>query len=445
MEFKTFTTCFAGGGIGRYTQEGSLKPDTKNTENQVINLHPDLQYEAFEGFGGAVTDAAAYVYSLMERQQKEEVLRTYFEKEKLGYRLLRVPIDSCDFSLETYDSLAEKEPLRVSIERAGKYVFPMLKDIFEVCEEPPEIMVSPWSPPEYMKTNEKRQRGGHLKEEFYPQWAEYLCQYILALENQGFPVKRMSIQNEANASQKWDSCIYTAEEEKKFLKNALYPALLKHGLTHVEIYLWDHNKERLYERAAEIIDSETEEMVTGMAFHWYSGDHFEEMDLVRKTYPNLKLILSESCLEYCKFRSDDVTEGVFSLVHELIGDLNHGMTMFHDWNLCLDETGGPNYVGNFCHAPYLFHREKKRLLPQPTLDCFYHVSHFIRPGSVRIAHSVYTDKIETTAYKREDGSIAMVCLNRTEKQLPVHLRINKKTAEFMLLPQSVTTCEISNL
>ena len=166
---------------------------------------------------------------------------------------------------------------------------------------------------------------------------------------------------------------YTYKEEKKFLKNALYPALLKHGLTHVEIYLWDHNKERLYERAAEIIDSETEEMVTGMAFHWYSGDHFEEMDLVRKKYPNLKLILSKSCLEYCKFRSDDVTEGIFSLVHELIGDLNHGMTMFHDWNLCLDETGGPNYVGNLCHAPYLFHREKKRLLPQPTLDCFYHV------------------------------------------------------------------------
>lgn len=62
-----------------------------------------------------------------------------------------------------------------------------------------------------------------------------------------------------------------------------------------------------------------------------------------------------------------------------------------------------------------------------------------------IAHSVYTDKIETTAYKREDGSIAVVCLNRTEKQLPVHLRINKKTAEFTLLPQSVTTCEISDL
>ena len=136
---------------------------------------------------------------------------------------------------------------------------------------------------------------------------EYICQYILALQAEGFPVKRMSIQNEANAVQKWDSCLYSAEEEREFLKTALYPALKKHGLDKIEIYIWDHNKERLYERAVETIDSETEKMITGMAFHWYSGDHFEEMELVRKRFPGLKLILSESCLEYCKFRSDDVT------------------------------------------------------------------------------------------------------------------------------------------
>ena len=86
----------------------------------------------------------------------------------------------------------------MAAQRAGKYIFPMLKDIFAVCEEPPEIMVSPWSPPEYMKTNGQRQRGGHLKREYYPDWAEYICQYILALQAEGFPVKRMSIQNEAN-------------------------------------------------------------------------------------------------------------------------------------------------------------------------------------------------------------------------------------------------------
>lgn len=214
MKFKALTTCFAGGGTGHYTQQGRLVPDEKNTENQVLNLHPEISREAFEGFGGAVTDAAAYVYFLMNEEQKKEVLSTYFSKEGLGYRLLRVPVDSCDFSLETYDSLVEKEPVKVAAQRAGKYIFPMLKDIFAVCEEPPEIMVSPWSPPEYMKTNGQRQWGGHLKKEYYPDWAEYICQYILALQAEGFPVKRMSIQNEANAVQKWDSCLYSAEEER---------------------------------------------------------------------------------------------------------------------------------------------------------------------------------------------------------------------------------------
>ena len=64
----------------------------------MLNLHPEISREAFEGFGGAVTDAAAYVYSLMNEEQKKEVLSTYFSKEGLGYRLLRVPVDSCDFS-----------------------------------------------------------------------------------------------------------------------------------------------------------------------------------------------------------------------------------------------------------------------------------------------------------------------------------------------------------
>lgn len=77
-----------------------------------------------------------------------------------------------------------------------------------------------------------------------------------------------------------------------------------------------------------------------------------------------------------------------------------------------------------------------------TLDCFYHISHYLRPGSVRIAHSVYTDKIESVAYKNTDGSIILVLLNRTEKQLPVNLRLHGQTRTLNVLPQSVTTCTI---
>ena len=34
-------------------------------ERQVINLHPDVEFQTFEGFGGAFTDSAGYIYAIM--------------------------------------------------------------------------------------------------------------------------------------------------------------------------------------------------------------------------------------------------------------------------------------------------------------------------------------------------------------------------------------------
>ena len=95
------------------------------------------------------------------------------------------------------------------------------------------------------------------------------------------------MQNEAKAVQTWDSCIYTAEEEKEFLEYHMTPALKRHNLAHVEVFIWDHNKERIYDRVSHTIDEKNRNMVNGVAFHWYSGDHFEALDMVQNKYPEL--------------------------------------------------------------------------------------------------------------------------------------------------------------
>lgn len=60
-------------------------------------------------------------------------------------------------------------------------------------------------------------------------------------------------------------------------------------------------------------DYKTRSMVTGVACPWYSGDHFENLDLIRDTFPELKLIISESCIEYNKFdKSADTVNAVLS-------------------------------------------------------------------------------------------------------------------------------------
>lgn len=441
MELEVFTTYGLGKWNEKFHQVVAFQEDT-GAENQVVNIYPEIQFETLEGFGGAITDAAAYVYSLMNEEQKKQVITTYFSPEKMKYGIVRIHMDSCDFSTGMYEAMSDEDDTELktfSFDRTEKYIMPMLRDARKAAGKPLELMLSPWSPPAFMKTNHSRILGGSLKPEYRRMWADYICRYIIEFEKRGFKVRRISLQNEPKAVQRWDSCIYTAQEEKEFLRDAMYPALQAHGLKDVEVFIWDHNKERVYERLKEIVDEETNQMVAGVAFHWYSGEHFEALDLVRKCFPDKKMIVSESCIEYYKFNEGDVINAALSLSHEIIGDLNNGMTAFYDWNLLLDEKGGPNHVGNFCHAPFLYDTVNKKLMPQLTQQYFEHFSHYLVPGSVRIGFSRYTDQMDVTAYKRPDGSMAVIFLNKTKEILSVNLRVNGQLAETVLYPESITT------
>lgn len=417
-------------------------------ENEVINLYPDLVFEEFEGFGGAITDSAAYVYSLMSPAQKKEVLETYFSPEQMNYSIVRIHMDSCDFSTGMYEAVSDEADTdfkSFDFGRTEKYIIPMLEDAEKAAGKKLEIMLSPWSPPEFMKTNASRKYGGSLKPEYYRAWAEYICRYIHEFQKRGFCVKRISLQNEPKAVQTWDSCVYTAQEEKSFLKEAMYPALREHGMDDIEVFIWDHNKERIYERVKEICDSSTDGMVTGAACHWYSGDHFENLSLVRQQFPELKLIVSESCIEFSKFDSDASEENAMRLSHEIIGDLNHGVSAFYDWNLLLDEQGGPNHVGNYCLAPFLYDTKTHTLMPQFIQKHFYHFAHYIRRGAKRIGYSCYTDQLDVTAYKNPDGTIVLVGLNRGERTLPANIRIEGKILNREIPGRSVCTCVICDI
>ncbi len=183
--------------------------------------------------------------------------------------------------------------------------------------------------------------------------------------------------------------------------------------------------------------------MAGAAFYWYSGDHFEALRLVREKYPKLKLILSESCLEYRKFDADHIDESIGRLTHEIMGDLNAGMCAFYDWNFLLDEQGRPNHVGNFCHAPFLYDTKKKQLLPQETLTQFHHFAHYIHEGSVRIAVTGYTGKLESAAYRRPEGSYLLLLSNTSAEALPIHVRIDNEAAEILLQGGALASCVIS--
>lgn len=376
---------------------------------------------------------------LLNEEQKSEMVNQYFNAENMAYNQVRIPIDSCDFSLEHYEADSDPDDTefqKFSFARVEKYILPLLNAAEKAYGDKLDIMLSPWSTPAYMKTTGERNHGGKLKPEYRKRWAEYICRYIEEYRNRGYHITKLTMQNEPKAVQTWDSCIYTAEEQKEFLRDYLWPSLKAHGLDDIGIYLWDHNKERVFEWAEMIIDTETTSMIRGMAFHWYSGDHFEALRMIREKYPDKQLLLSEACIEYSKFSADDYLNNAQKYAHDMMGNLNEGMNTFLDWNLILNEEGGPNHVGNFCDAPYLFDRDSKELKESNILGYLWHFTHFLEPGAVRIGVSRYTDKLEVTAFEKDD-KITFVILNRTDEELTAHIRLGEYCTEITVQPKSI--------
>ena len=407
---------------GAAVSAGEFRPDVREQENWLIRLFPEMTDQVWDGFGAAVTDSAGYVFSQMPEALREELLDACFGPDGLDYTILRVPVDSCDFSLEQYEAAPDGNPAHFDLTRPLRYILPMLEAI-RARRPDVTLMLSPWSPPARFKTNGKRHAGGRCLPARYADWAEYLCRYALEFERLGFPVLRLSLQNEPHAVQTWDSCLWSAGEERAFLLDYVKPALRRNGLDHTAVYVWDHNKERILERALAVLDGEARAAADGIAFHWYSGDHFAQLRKTHELFPEKKLILSENCIEFSKYGTEDTVLARELIAHEILGDLESGTNAFLDWNILLDAQGGPNYVRNYCLAPLMYDRETGTLTRRSVYEAVWHFARFIPAGSRRILSSCFDGSVETTAFLRPDGQIALVLLNRGgEAALSVSLR-----------------------
>lgn len=444
MNLKLITTTYEAEKA--VTQEGAQRfYHDSGVEMEAVNFYPEITYQTVQGFGGSLTEACGYTFSRMSDSSRKKILDAYFGANSSNYCFLRMSIDSCDFSLGNYSAIVDPEDTELksfSLKREEQYIFPLLEAAQQAAGVPLNIMLTPWSPPAFMKSNGQKNGGGFLKPEYRMLWAQYICRYIKEYQNRGYFVGMLSIQNEPNAVQKWDSCIFTSEQEKEFLRDYLYPALQKNGLGEIKVCIWDHNKERAFERACDILDRNTDKMVQGIAFHWYSGDHFDAVKLIRDKFPDKTLVFSEGCVEYSRFDVDDQLSNAQMYAHDMVGNLNAGMNISIDWNIILDETGGPNHVGNYCDAPIMCNTETDTVETKLSYTYISHFSRYIQPGAKRIATSQYTDKLEVTAFLNPDSGLVAVLLNRSVVALPVALRLQGYVAQFLLPGGSITTALI---
>jgi glucosylceramidase len=435
--------------------EDRILPDKKHLAC-TLRMDQAQTFQRFDGFGGALTESSGYVLSQIPAEKRKEAVTAYYSAEKgNGYTLGRTHLNSCDFSLENWACVekADESLESFSMERTDKYITPLLREAQDCMGGGLRLLVSPWSPPAWMKDNNDMNHGGKLLPKYNQLWAEYFIRFMDELKKRGIDTWAVSVQNEPAAEQTWDSCLWSAAEEGEFAVRHLGPALEKYRSIsgeRVKLLVWDHNRDILWERFSQsMAAADAEKYIDGAAFHWYSGDQYENVEKVSRAYPGKALIFTEGCIE-----GGPRPGAWFSgerYAHNIINDLNNGCTGWIDWNIALDMQGGPNHVGNFCDAPILVDTKTGELCYETSYYYIGHFSRFIRPGAQRIALNVSPymvpaavdgrmgNTMEFCAFKNSGGSCVIVAMNRTEADMVYELCDSGTTAVLRCPPRGIQT------
>jgi len=430
--------------IGKVTFQKLDQP--KEVDNCVF-VDPDFRYQKLIGVGGAVTDASAETLYKLPKDKQKEILDAYYGPGGIGYNVVRTNMNSCDFSSDSYTYIKDHDTSlkSFSVAHDEKYKIPMIREAQKRIGKSFKFYFSPWSPPAWMKSNNSMLKGGKLLKEYYQPWAEYYIKFIQEYEKRNIPVWGLTVQNEPMAVQTWESCIYTAEEEAGFLRNNLGPALWQNGFKDKKVMIWDHNRDLIYQRATTTLeDPETSKYAHGIAYHWYEfwnnkNQLFDNLTETQRAFPDKFLAFTEGCKE--KFDYTKIYDPSLGELYgrNMLNDFNKGTALWTDWNVLLDQTGGPNHVGNFCYAPIIADVNTKEV--HYTYAYYYigQFSKFVKPDAQRIGNSTNRDILLSTSFMNENGELVTVVMNESDKDMDVNLWIEGMSAKLSAPAHSIQT------
>ena len=416
-------------------------------ENSVF-VEPQRRFQSFLGIGGAITDATAEVFAGLDAARQAELLRAYYDTEAgIGYSLARTTIHSSDFASGSYTYIEEgdEDLSTFSVEHDRRHRIPMIRRAIAAAGGRLPLMASPWSAPAFMKDSGNMLQGGKLLPRYRQAWAKYYTKFIDAYAAEGIPVWAISLQNEPMARQTWESMLYTAEEERDFLRDHLGPAVAASAHPDTKIVVWDHNRDMMVHRANVIFgDPEAAKYAWGMGFHWYETwagfePMFENVRRVHEAWPDKVLLLTEATVE--KFDWSQVQRWANGERYgtAIINDLNNGASAWIDWNMLLDEHGGPNHVGNYCFSPIHADTRSGELVYTPSYWYIGHFSRFLRPGAQRVGAASSRANLLATAFANADGRLATVVMNPTGEAITYNYSVGTASTRVEIPAHAIQT------
>jgi hypothetical protein len=288
-------------GSDQMHKHNSLQCEDYISANGRLIVYRDTEFQKIIGFGGAFTESAAHNYFQLSPSYRERILKMYFgEREGIELNMGRIHINSCDFSLSSYnfDSIEndfELEFFDNEVTHDNIEIIPFLLEAMDHANYPIKLVASPWSPPAWMKepvngassmTGSAVPNGLKDDPKVKLAWARYISKFISAYNQKGIPIWALTPQNEPEFPAPWEACAYTASYERDFIASYLGPVIKSQ---HPDLLLlgFDHNKDNLMywtevlfglDAAASLSgnrsDVSAEAYLDGMAFHCKSAWFF---------------------------------------------------------------------------------------------------------------------------------------------------------------------------
>ncbi|MBC2846317.1 glycoside hydrolase family 30 protein [Winogradskyella flava] len=437
-----------------------------------IVLNPEKEYQTITGFGGAFTEASAYLLNKLSKENRTKIINAYFSSEGANYSLTRTHMNSCDFSVSNYSYtpvVGDKNLEHFTIEEDKDDLIPFIKDAMAASADGFKIFGSPWTAAPWMKDNNKWV-GGKLLPEYYDAWALFFSKYVDAYKAEGIDIWGFTVENEPLGNgNNWESMHYSPDEMTNFVVNHLGPKLEADGKGDLKILGYDQNREHLKEWVdSQYKNDETSKYFDGTAIHWYASTFEvfpEELQYAHNKAPNKLLIQSEACVDaetpvwkddawYFKKEATDwgftwapekdkhlhpKYAPVNRYARDIIGCLNNWVDGWVDWNMVLDTKGGPNWFKNWCIAPVIVDPDKDEVYFTPLYYTMAHFSKYIRPDAKVIDIKNTDEALMVTAAKNPDGSIAVVVFNEGDTAKNFDLSLNDKTIQIKISEKALQT------
>lgn len=439
--------------------------DRHNERRNYIIVDPTHQYQSMEGFGFALTGGSAQHIIRMNIEERKRLLSELFDSvEGIGISYIRLTLGASDLNdrVFSYDDMPEgKEDFELknfSLSQDIHDVIPVMTEILRINPDI-KIMASPWSAPEWMKTNGDF-HGGKLRKDCYSVYADYFVRYIRAMAEYGININAVTIQNEPLNSGNTPSMPWSPQDQIDFVKNYLGPKFTENGIK-TEIVVFDHNCDRPDYALTIYNDPEAARFVSGSAYHHYRGD-LSAMSYVHEARPDKKIYFTEQMtIERPGTGYIDIAQACSRLLIDIPRNWSRNVIL---WNLAANSANKPHTDNGGCSiCQGAITIDGNDVIRNIAYYVIAHASKCVAPGSVRIQSTSPWDRsvtlcedeqnpgiyranliqhsnvLKNVAFKTPDNHIVLIVANDSWNKNKVCIQYKGKYTELAVAPGSVTT------